>query len=88
MNKKEITPQMIPIVEKVLPGLDGLGAEKTGAGGGWFPRLKGPPQFEQNPVPSGLFVPQLLQNMFVSFLSCNVRLKKCKPNLGAYRKVA
>ena len=67
---------MIPIVDKVLPGLVGLGAEKTGAGGGWFSRFKGPPQFEQNPVASGLFVPQLVQNMVVSFLSCNARVVK------------
>ena len=33
-NKKATTPQIIPMVEKVLPGLDGLGAENTGAGVG------------------------------------------------------
>ena len=33
-NKKAITPQMIPTVEKVLPGLDGVGAENRGGGVG------------------------------------------------------
>ena len=32
--RKAIAPQMIPTVEKVLPGLDGLGAENTGGGVG------------------------------------------------------
>ena len=31
-NRKAIAPQTIPAVEKVLPGLEGFGAEKTGVG--------------------------------------------------------
>ena len=68
---KAIAPQIIPTVEKVLPGLVGLGAEKTGADVVWFAPVKDDPQLEQNPVPSGLFVPQLVQNTNVSFLSQN-----------------
>jgi len=33
-SKKAIAPQIIPTVEKVFPGLDGLGAENTGGGVG------------------------------------------------------
>ena len=33
-SKKEIAPKIIPTVEKVFPGLDGLGAKNTGGGVG------------------------------------------------------
>jgi len=82
---KAIAPQIIPTMEKVLPGLVGLGAEKTGADVGWFTPVKDDPQLEQNPVPSGLFVPQLVQNTNVSFLSLKtVLVMSLKHICGVY----